>query len=191
MTTQTITETTYTPLSYIETIAVGRTVDNGRAYLTLELSEDNTTRQTVTHDYIHNPITLSICGNVQGPRGYDSGGQNREEFTPENMNQDRMIVSMQDLARIVEIWDRWHLNTMKGECCHQDRGAHVDREGETTYPDGWFTSPRFEEVTAAQTAKCPVGYKYGSAWLTEPLPESVIEEITGLFDKYAPMRGSL
>jgi hypothetical protein len=28
-----------------------------------------------------------------------------------------------------------------------------------------------------QTAKCPEGYRYGHAWLVEPLPDAVVDRV--------------
>lgn len=65
--------------------------------------------------------------------------------------------------RLLEVWDRWHLNGMNAACAHQ-------RELGWTY-----------DTHTGQ--KCPTcGYKIGTAWLYEPLPEDVIafaRELTG------------
>ena len=58
---------------------------------------------------------LSICGTVGNPRnnhGFFSTGQNQQmilESFPEN----------KAIARMVEVWDEWHMNDMHAECEHQ------------------------------------------------------------------------
>ena len=55
--------------------------------------------------------------------------------------------------RLKDLWDRWHLNDMRAGCEHQ-RAL-----GWTSYDDH-------------PSEPCPeCGYKFGSAWLFEPLPE--------------------
>ena len=62
-----------------------------------------------------------------------------------------------------KVWDRWHLNDMNAGCWHQrELGWDVDRH---------LSKP------------CPVcGYKYGTAWLSEEVPERVLEFLAGLPD---------
>lgn len=68
------------------------------------------------------------------------------------------------IAKLLEVWDRWHLNSLRAGCEHQRRL-------------GWDSLPHEETIGKA----CPVcGYKYGSAWLHEPLPEDVIDFIKSL-----------
>jgi hypothetical protein len=56
-----------------------------------------------------------------------------------------------ELSELVKVWRRWHLNDMRQGCVHQTR---------PTDPDAWRSVP-----------PCPVdGYRYGYAWLVEPLP---------------------
>lgn len=62
-----------------------------------------------------------------------------------------------------EIWDRWHLNDMRTECEHQRS------RGET-----YKTHPNVE---------CPdCNYRLGSAWLTEQVPDQVLEFLRSLPD---------
>lgn len=61
----------------------------------------------------------------------------------------------------VTVWNRWHLNDMKSACEHQ-------RELNITYNE----DPKNVCVTC--------GYKIGSAWLHEDLPESVITFLNSL-----------
>lgn len=61
--------------------------------------------------------------------------------------------------------DRWHLNAMRAACSHQ-----VVR-----YEEGRYG----RRPSLTETRPCTrTGYRYGSAWLVEPLPEMVL----GYFD---------
>ena len=60
--------------------------------------------------------------------------------------------------RIAELWDRWHLNGLKPNCIHMP---------DQTYVKG---------LTCPET-----GYVSGTAWLYEPLPDEVVEELKALF----------
>jgi len=62
----------------------------------------------------------------------------------------------------LDLWERWHLNDMKAGCEHQRKL-------------GW------KSYDEHPSEPCPVcGYKYGSAWLREELPESVVEFLQAL-----------
>jgi hypothetical protein len=67
-----------------------------------------------------------------------------------------------DVRSLHDLWQRWRLNQMRAACAHMD------------LPD----DPSYD---ARRNIVCPVtGYRYGSAWLYEPIPESVIAEIRRL-----------
>ena len=110
-----------------------------------------------------------------------------------------------DAAREIDqefanMWDRWHLNDMRPGCEHQraeqwdkrpidptkplnSYGKHFDRQlldswnmlawvDPTEHPDGLLTKP------------CPTcGYKYGTGWLLEKVPEKVLEYFASFPDR--------
>jgi hypothetical protein len=104
---------------------------------------------------------LSIHG-VEGPlpSGNSSGsaGQIRlDDVRPADGWNAGMVAVLQ------KVWDRWHLNDMKAGCWHQ-------REL------GWDADKHISKP-------CPVcSYKYGTAWLSEDVPEHVLEFLAGLPD---------
>jgi hypothetical protein len=93
---------------------------------------------------------LSICGNVWRPDRKDilGSGQNHEEIAALFPDDPRV-------QRIVKVWRRWHLNDMRAGCEHQRaEGGHGVGD------------------------VCPIdGYRYGSAWLYEELPDKIIAEV--------------
>ncbi len=61
--------------------------------------------------------------------------------------------------RMLEIWKRWHLNDAQAGCEHQRSLGWVNYNEHPSEP-------------------CPVcGYKYGTAWLKEEIPETIKAEI--------------
>ncbi len=83
-----------------------------------------------------------------------------------------------EILKLLDIWDRWHLNTMR---------AGTSRQQEIIRP--WLKQTR-ESGYKDYTEQCDYlfshglliddGYKYGTAWLYEPLPDDVITFISGL-----------
>lgn len=66
------------------------------------------------------------------------------------------------VLKLCNIWERWHLNGLRPGCEHQ-RAL-----GWTSYDDH-------------PSEPCPIcGYKYGTAWHYEPLPQDVIEFVKEL-----------
>ena len=112
-------------------------------------------------------------------------------------------------ARLAQLWKRWHLNDMKAGCYHQ-RSAEWDKapidpakplsawdyhfEGQRQRTHNMLVWITPEEHPRGLLGKpCPVcGYKYGSAWLREEVPQDVIDWLFSLpeGDKRLPMAWS-
>jgi hypothetical protein len=141
---------------------------------------------------------LSISG-VEGPRrngdARGSCGQIRDvtvsEFAP---GWDADL-----LARFLETWRAWHLNHMRAGCEHQraegwntrpiDPSKPTDTYGkhfEGQKSDSWNMLAwvsRTEHPKGLLSHPCDkCGYKYGSAWLKEDLPQEAIDFLSGLPD---------
>jgi len=144
---------------YNKKLYVGIKNTGKKMYVELEINQEAETRtaQTTTHETISGYKTLSMCSN---------GGQNREEIADIN-NYKELFISESDLQTITAIWEKWHLNDMKAACIHQ-----------TAF------NCNLPKLATIETGKCPNGYKYGSSWLVEPLPEEVITQIISIFEKY-------
>lgn len=116
---------------------------------------------------------LSICG-VEGPmmRGDCRGscGQcvdNEKYWNP---------VDGVDLAKFCAVWRRWHLNDLiPGTPAQMARLRQV--RGETS--EGYEADCKILEEWGQLVEN---GYKYGSAWLTEKVPEDVVEYLEALPD---------
>jgi hypothetical protein len=93
--------------------------------------------------------------------------------------------SEEDVWKLHQVWNCWHLNHMRPYCAHQE--AEWDMSKELVMPDGkreaagWVTPDEHPEGLLGKP--CPVcGYKYGSAWNKEAVPDEVLGWLYGLPD---------
>lgn len=127
---------------------------------------------------------LSIIGNVWNGAGSDiiSGGQNVDEI--------RRLFPTGAVRRLVDIWDRWHLGGMKSGTREQERFL-ADARVKVTYPKSQYEADcEVLEKANLLTVSGPekANYKYGSAWLVEPLPAEVEAEVVSLCSALAGER---
>lgn len=185
---------------------------------------------------------LSICGETYRPgrRDCESGGQITDEVRRLLADPGaRLNYPREQIARLLEVWERWHLNDMRSGCEHQratwnplekievvtyylttdvyvqrrkieataverlQRGetvtlasgdaallalpATVVQDSTQPAPGPAYEVERREEKAAGWVypkessrgllcRPCEVcGYKYGSAWLYEPVPDDVVK----------------
>jgi hypothetical protein len=129
--------------------------DGGRSYrVFIEIEYNN---GNLSLHGVEGPLSsgncLGGCGQINGTLQKDN--PNEWKFTPGWNNS--------KVQELLNIWDRWHLNDMRAACEHQRE------RGET-----WEIAP---------SAVCPdCGYKLGSAWLKEEVPETVTNFLFGLPD---------
>lgn len=156
-------------------------------------------------------VRLSITG-VEGPKrnGDCRGGAGQ---CREALDTDRIRVTAPwtygMVKRLQEIWNAWHLNDMKAGCEHQRAEGWDTRPIDPTKPtnaygkhyegqtyDSWnmLTWVRPDEYPEGlMTVPCPTcGYRYGTAWLTEEVPEDVLVWLSELpeTDKTYPWEAS-
>lgn len=73
-----------------------------------------------------------------------------------------------ELLELHDFWRSWHLNDMHAACAH-------------------MKLPKDQSYEARKNITCPVtGYKYGHAWLYEPLPTNVVERIRAFQRRLTP-----
>lgn len=127
---------------------------------------------TINHESVDEFLSLGIMGTVWRTRhrtneDCESAGQIVDHIDPATIVPADGL-RLGDIERLCEIWRRWHLNDMRANCAHQ---AHV-----WPLPKDLATIP-----------VCPeTGYKYGTAWLVEPLPAEVeawVREFAAKLDK--------
>lgn len=72
---------------------------------------------------------------------------------------------------LVALWRRWHLNGMRAACAHMPAFDDLIRD----------TEGRYAGQVSTDLNVCPESdYRYGHAWLVEPLPADVVAQVEAL-----------
>jgi hypothetical protein len=124
---------------------------------------------TVDLEPIRSYHELSICGAIWNHIHTDwvSGGQNDDELLGYFPDDPRV-------AEIVKTWDRWHLNGMISGSRRQSKAIDEYRQANPLWRYDYGEAC---EILKAQGLYEDRGYKYGHAWLVEPLPQEIIEQV--------------
>jgi hypothetical protein len=132
----------------------------GKDYIFVDIALRNGKRSTtIEHASVEEYLSLSICGTIWATRNRtnrdcDSAGQ-IERYIHPTLVTPALGITQQDIKRLRRTWERWHLNDMRPNCDHQEK-----------------VSPPPADL--ATIPACPeTGYRYGHAWLLEPLPAEV------------------
>jgi len=153
----------------------------------IELRREDRERQTTEHETIPGAVCFTVSWNVWqlNRRDIIAGGQHdpgEDTFTrwAPGMDQDR-------LNKLRALWKRWHLNTMRAGCAHTSEviykqgkyGREVDYNGTPACP---VELPVIDLETGQPATNCDgtprtYHYRYGSAWLTEPLPADFLDQL--------------
>lgn len=89
------------------------------------------------------------------------------------------------------LWDRWHLNDMKAGCAHQEARYRDHPEDRPTYSND-YRGATGDRLSPDEGSACPqCGYRYGSAWVYEQLPDDLIEQIDAASRDYRVVRAAL
>lgn len=155
------------------TAIVGRFADGGRMVVTVDVRAVEPGLPTVWHDVTGaDALTVSFVGHA-----YDY--RRREPFSVgQNVRRLADVVTpapgwtLPAIAELAELWERWHLSHMRAACAHMDVTALV-REPDR-YGGSQISSTAPENVCAV------TGYRYGSAWLAEPVPAAVLERVAAV-----------
>lgn len=104
---------------------------------------------------------LSMCGEIKKC----SWGQCNEEI------KKYMVAPRMNFDRIMEVWEKYHLNDM-----------HAGTQAQEKFVRAYCENHSYDYKTICEELKKAGlyednGYKYGSGWLYEPIPESVLDEI--------------
>ena len=135
-------------------------------YLRIKIEQFNKEKETINHKHVKQYNVLSVV-----TENFYIGGQ-YNDFTDCDITVDK-----DKLNRIIELWNRWHLNDMNAGCIHQ------------TAFDNNVKYDEWKKLQAEQAARCPEGYNYGSKWLLEPLPVEVETEIINLVENISKKEG--
>lgn len=79
-------------------------------------------------------------------------------------------------AKLAEVWERWHLNDLRAGTYRQEEALRSVKD--TFDRLNWYDEAC--KYLSSLDLLFDGEYKYGSAWLTEELPEDVIEYIESL-----------
>ena len=111
-------------------------------------------------------------GNFSMHGDYGNGaGQIVDDIRPKNDAQEKLI----------ELWNRWHLNDMKAGTPKQEEALKKWREERKIH--GKYTGYDEEcEYLKSIGLYEDNGYKYGTKWLKEELPEDIEQQVNDVFD---------
>lgn len=114
---------------------------------------------------------LSICGSIWNATHTDcvSCGQNIDKIAK--------LINTPRTRRIKAIWERWHLNDTQAGTRKQTEAVNAWRAA-GNHCDYNLALAHLESLGLAVDR----GYKYGSAWLREPLPDNIRAEILQWFE---------
>lgn len=130
---------------------------------------------------------LSITG-VEGPtlsgNCYGSCGQIGAQLQAVNISA-APGWNQAKIQRFLKIWQRWHLNDMRAgsprqEAYLRERINEYIKEKEATYVSHYDWATRVLNDAGLNPDREYMGYKYGIAWLTEPLPPDVVAWLEAL-----------
>ena len=122
---------------------------------------------------------LSITG-VEGPdsNGNAHGGAGQIELNPDNNSYGW---SYEDVKKLKDIWDRWHLNNMRAGSPNQEQWLNNNKDQFPGYPVSHYewASQKLSEA-GINPDNSHNGYLYGSAWLKEEVPQDVLDWLQSL-----------
>lgn len=162
-----------------------------RVTVEIEVSRHNDREhETVEHETINSFRRLSISGTETWQ---SRNGRWMEGSWGQIVNELRKVTSFAKgwnavkRDQLVAMWDRWHLNDMQAGCSHM-KAAPTGTQGfdftigalDSPEPvkrwDGSMSEPTLSHYTVNRALVCPVtGYRYGRSWLTEDLPQDVLD----------------
>lgn len=170
-----------------------------RAVITIEIRERSGKEwKTIDHQTVDRYTELSMTGEITEKTRYIDGRSAylRQPWTY-GQNDDTIRAMLdptrEDAVKLLDIWEQWHLNGMRAACCHQNNHRPTADELAAWWKpqaiashkatDNYFIRRSADSAirdvfTAGESAKCPEGYQWGSAWLVAPLPDDVIEFLT-------------
>lgn len=153
----------------------------GQVYVTIEYTEGRLS-MTGVEGPLSNGNCKGGCGQIE--MGIDASYLQRLNVNPK--------LSVLKVRRLLGYWRKWHLNDMRAGCQHQrDAGWEDVRIDPEELPHSsanrdekgilatWV--PPDEHIEGLLGRKCVAcGYKYGTAWLHEDVPEDVLRWLRDL-----------
>jgi len=142
---------------------------------------------SLTTDESRGHLRLSLQGSLwtlRRKRDPWCGGQCHDEIAEAYPDVPLVI-------RIVEVWNRWHLNDMRAGSPRQEAALNkkfgIPRRYEyrgSGRADAYTQTCEYlrsiglyEDDRHPPVVEGPSGYRYGTAWLYEPLPQAIVDEV--------------
>jgi hypothetical protein len=152
-------------------VFLGTTAEGARVFVSGQLSRQPTyqDRETIDHGTVSNPENLGVTvvaftGKKNVSRNLANGLHSIGYFGPRIVTPATGF-TIAEVRELVAIGQRWHGNTIRAGC------AHMELPKDTSYD-------------ARRHLTCPVtGYRYGRAWLAEPLPDEVRTRFLDLMEQ--------
>jgi hypothetical protein len=169
--------------SFKKIVRIGYNRHIGNVYINIEFGQNK----------------LSITG-VEGPTpsGNCKGGCGQIDMSIDTKYINKLTLAENwtkpMIKKLIKYWKSWHLNDMNAGCVHQKEAkwdkvridpkelpkSHANRDKNGIIAT-WVT-PK-EHIQGLLGRKCvECGYKYGTAWLHEPVPENVLNWLYNLPD---------
>jgi hypothetical protein len=154
-------------------IRLGKTARGELVTVQIRLEDMDREGLSINHEYV-SPLTmqrLSITGTMwqRNHRFRDgdvvSSGQCLDALL--DITEPEAPWTLDEIGQLHDLWKRWHLNDMRAGCAHQTVIVYED----TQY------GRRVDLAATTAANDCPLNYRYGSAWLYEPLPADVIDTV--------------
>ena len=148
--------------------------DSRRNYITLEveIKTVESERSTIDLEDITEYKVLAITGEL---REFTGG---RPSLSCSGQIKDEMITKNKTKLRLIEIWQRWHLNDQKSGTRKQNECLDNWKDR----PKGWSYEEDCQYLKEHSLYN-DNGYRYGTAWLVEILPDEIMKEIDILCSK--------
>ena len=149
----------------------------------LEIGIRKEERETLTIDLekVNEYEVLTISGDVWNTKRTDilCGGQICDDIKEwlDNNKFVKLYIEEKKLRKLLEIWERWHLNDLHAGTRKQEKAIREWRKKNNI--TGWAYDKECEYLKSIGLL-VDRGYEYGSSWLYEPLPKDVVEFIKSL-----------
>lgn len=173
MNTQTIVKTTIN-LGKVDYYGTGRKVNMGEVKLELKHITGNTHQRDIHLNPCPDYYVFTASGGIWDSRHYDyiHAGQMIDTLM-------ELYPNHSQLQSIGKLWERWHLNDLKAGAGPQNHFIDTLKKAGWQY-DYTDACTKLSQAGIYEVALDDFTYKYGTAWLVEPLPQEVIDQILSL-----------
>lgn len=121
---------------------------------------------------------LSICG-VEGTLSSGNALGSCGQISQPKIENYASGWTLEKVSKLWQVWDRWHLNDVRAGSPKQEKFLR-EHPVKAVYPD--FHYDKASDALKEAGLNPDNGYTYGSAWLTEEVPEGVLSWLKSLPD---------